>query len=116
MRVKNMTRANFEALTELVSLVEWLAWADGLVERDEALRIKAHRGLWTGKIVWDVSELPEQKREPVLQMIYQIESGRHPALVNPGSYQPARVGEPDPGLPRIKTELNFGPIPGKEDE
>ena len=115
MRVKDMTRASFEMLTKLVALVEWLAWADGLVEQDEALRIKAHQGLWTGRIVWDVSELPEQKREPVLQMIEQIKSGTHPALVNPGSYQPARIGEPDPGLPWIKTELNFGPISGKKD-
>jgi hypothetical protein len=67
-------------IAELETVVQSLAWAKGLVEQDETLRITARRNLTKGGIAWDVSELPEEKCEAVLQMIEQIESRTRPAL------------------------------------
>ncbi len=92
-------------ISKLVALVERLAWADGLVTKEEALLITLHQGLWTGRLVWDVSALPAEKRPPVLDLIKGIGDGTHPALH--GEYKPAREGEEDPGLPTIKPTLTI---------
>lgn len=108
MNASILTKENQERFTQLVALIEWLAWANGLVEQDEALLIQAHLGMITGRVIWDVSGLPEQKRKPVLDMIEQIKNGTHPSQLDPG-YVPARIrnGEPDPGLPVIETKFNL---------
>jgi hypothetical protein len=103
-----------DKMEKLVATIEWLAWADGLVDKDEALLITLHQSLVTGLHFWDVSALPPEKRAPVLKMIEQIKNGTHPSQLNP-DYHPAREGEPDPGFPWIKTALNFGRTPRKED-
>jgi hypothetical protein len=104
----DMDKKTTEEISKMVAIVEWLAWADGLVEKDEALKIKLHQGLVSGRLAFDLSELPAEKRGPVRKMIESIRNGSHPGLTDP-NWKPKADG-PDPGLPWIKTELNFGAI------
>jgi hypothetical protein len=66
-----------EVIAELQTAIQKLAWTRGLVDQNEASQITAHENLSDGGIDWDVSELPAEKREPVLQMI-KLESLVHP--------------------------------------
>lgn len=88
-----------EEAVEIVSRIEWLAWADGLVTQEESLKIILNVGIVTGAIWWDVSELPQAKRKPVLDMIQRLDDGTHPVLR--GNYKPANPEALNSNFPTV---------------